>query len=215
MSRHLNDQYYGGNRLREVGTPSAGTDAANKAYVDGIVEDLVLPGMTFYGYTDTPTVTADKIVTLIEPKAGFSNGSKLLLHFYQDVGANGATITVGGGTYLLTYHQHAITAGIIKAGDKASVVCYNNVAHIVAIDRWGIDMSAAQGTLPSYTGNAGKVLAVKSGEDGVQWEPLTGGAGQLAVMDDNNGNIGLSLIGGSQSLAVTDDDNGNITLTLN
>ncbi len=32
--KHLNDQYYGGNRLKEVGAPIECTDAANKEYVD-------------------------------------------------------------------------------------------------------------------------------------------------------------------------------------
>jgi len=36
--KHLNDQHFNGNRLREVGTPVAGADAANKAYVDNCIE---------------------------------------------------------------------------------------------------------------------------------------------------------------------------------
>lgn len=36
--KHLNDQYFDGNRLREVGTPVADADAANKAYVDNGIE---------------------------------------------------------------------------------------------------------------------------------------------------------------------------------
>ena len=213
--RHLNDQYFSGNQLKEVAEPSVATDAATKGYVDGIVEGQVLPGMTFYGYTDTPAATANKVVTLIAPTDGFADGSKLIIHFYNDVGS-GSTITVGGDSYLLTHHQYAITAGVIKAGDKALIVCFKSVAHVVAIDRWGVDMSAAQGTLPALAGNAGRVLAVNNGETGVEWVPMGGsGASQLAVSDDDDGNIGLSLTGGSQSLSVVDDNNGNITLTLN
>jgi hypothetical protein len=215
--RHLNDQYFSGNQLKEVAYPSVATDAATKGYVDGIVEGLVSPGGTFYGYTDTPAATANKVVTLIKPTAWFANGSKLLLHFYNAVPAgNSNTITVAGNQYMLVYHQAAITAaGIINAGDKALIVCYNSVAHVIAIDRWGVDITAAQGTLPALANNAGKVLAVNSGENGVEWVPMSGGsAGLLTVTDDDNGNIGLSLSGGSQSLSVTDDNNGNITLTL-
>ncbi|MBQ3734352.1 MAG: hypothetical protein II859_10365 [Bacteroidales bacterium] len=216
--RHLNDQYFSGNQLKEVAEPSVATDAATKGYVDGIVEGLVSPGVTFYGYTDTPAATANKVVTLIAPTDGFANGSKLLLHFNNAVPAgNSNIITVAGNQYMLAYHQAAITtAGIINAGDKALIVCFNSVAHVVAIDRWGVDMSAAQGTLPALAGNAGRVLAVNNGETGVEWVPMGGsGASQLAVTDDDNGNIGLSLTGGSQSLSVVDDNNGNITLTLN
>ena len=217
--RHLNDQYFSGNQLKEVAEPSVATDAATKGYVDGIVEGLVSPGVTFYGYTDTPAATANKVVTLIAPTDGFANGSKLLLHFNNAVLAgNSNTITVAGNQYMLAYHQAGITtAGIINAGDKALIVCVNSVAHVVVIDRWGVDMSAAQGTLPPLEGNAGRVLAVNNSATGVAWVPMGGGgnAGQLAVTDDDNGNIGLSLTGGSQSLSVTDDDNGNITLTLN
>jgi hypothetical protein len=181
------------------------------------VEGLVSPGVTFYGYTDTPAATANKVVTLIAPRDGFVDGSKLILHFNHDVPAGYEnTITVGGNTYALVYHQYGVTsAGIIKAGDKVQIVCYNGAAHIIAIDRWGIDITAAQGTLPALANNAGKVLAVNNGENGVEWVPMSGGsAGQLTVTDDDNGNIGLSLTGGSQSLSVTDDNNGNITLNL-
>lgn len=216
--RHLNDQYFSGNQLKEVAEPSVATDAATKGYVDGIVEGQVLPGMTFYGYTDTPAATANKVVTLIAPRDGFVDGSKLILHFNHNVPAGYEnTITVGGNTYALVYHQYGVSsAGIIKAGDKVQIVCYNGAAHIIAIDRWGIDISAAQGTLPALAGNAGRVLAVNNGETGVEWVPMGGsGASQLAVSDDDDGNIGLSLTGGSQSLSVVDDNNGNITLTLN
>lgn len=52
MSRHLNDQYYGGNRLREVGTPAAGTDAANKDYVDAAVANAGGGGHASLDVTD-------------------------------------------------------------------------------------------------------------------------------------------------------------------
>ena len=35
--RHLSTQYFGGNQLKEVASPTSGTDAANKAYVDAAV----------------------------------------------------------------------------------------------------------------------------------------------------------------------------------
>lgn len=50
--RHLNDQYYGGNRLREVGTPVAGADAANKAYVDAAVANAGGGGHAALDVTD-------------------------------------------------------------------------------------------------------------------------------------------------------------------
>ena len=35
--KHLSTQYFNGNQLKEVGTPTENTDAANKAYVDAAV----------------------------------------------------------------------------------------------------------------------------------------------------------------------------------
>ena len=35
--RHLSTQYFNGNQLKEVATPTENTDAANKAYVDAAV----------------------------------------------------------------------------------------------------------------------------------------------------------------------------------
>ena len=35
--RHLTTQYFGNNQLKEVASPTASTDAANKAYVDAAV----------------------------------------------------------------------------------------------------------------------------------------------------------------------------------
>ena len=50
MARHLNDEYFSGNKLKEVGAPVDGTDAANKDYVDGALSDIsALPASTKYG----------------------------------------------------------------------------------------------------------------------------------------------------------------------
>ena len=54
--KHLNDQYFDGNRLREVGAPVAGADAANKAYVDYCLEAR---GVRIYrNVTGTAAVTS-------------------------------------------------------------------------------------------------------------------------------------------------------------
>lgn len=270
MRRHLNDQYFSGNRLREVGAPDAATDAANKAYVDGIgiavyhfdwgehdegvltdrdgdpvtpqtiagsadagktvlletggrcyalgrydmsgspqemvfvavdfsaghgaaarldylyynsddgwdgdniglqerlesgtniktvgglsllgSGNLTLPGTLFYGITNTAEATAEKVVALTNPTTGFANGSCLLLHFTYGVPAGyGNAVSVGGVSYALTYHQYGITtAGVINAGDKVLLYCYNAVAHVIAIDRWGADI-AGKTLLPTHT----------------------------------------------------------------
>ena len=56
MSRHLNDQYFGGNKLKEVGLPVDGPDAANKTYVD---EALAARGVHIYRtLTGTAAVTS-------------------------------------------------------------------------------------------------------------------------------------------------------------
>lgn len=40
--KYFNDQYFNGNKLRDVGAPSQGTDAANKTYVDQSIAGLDL-----------------------------------------------------------------------------------------------------------------------------------------------------------------------------
>lgn len=273
MRRHFNDQYFSGNRLREVGAPAAATDAANKAYVDGIgiavyhfdwgehdegvltdrdgntvgpqaiagsadagktvlletggrcyalgrydmsgspqemvfvavdfsaghgaaarldylyynsddgwdgdniglqerlesgtniktvgglsllgSGNLTLPGTLFYGITNTAEATAEKVVALTNPTTGFANGSCLLLHFTYGVPAGyGNAVSVGGVSYALTYHQYGITtAGVINAGDKVLLYCYNAVAHVIAIDRWGADIAGKQDALVASGAN--------------------------------------------------------------
>lgn len=45
--RHLSTQYFNGNQLKEVAAPTAGTDAANKAYVDQAVANAGGGGGSF------------------------------------------------------------------------------------------------------------------------------------------------------------------------
>lgn len=141
--RHLNDQYYGGNLLREVGAPAESTDAANKAYVDALQRPV------FFGITNTAEATALKVVTLEEPASGFANGRLLQLYFTYAVPAgNDNAISVGGASYGLALHGIGITAaGVICAGDRVLLWCYNGFANVIAIDRWGADIAGKQDTL--------------------------------------------------------------------
>ena len=107
-----------------------------------ILSDLEQPAPIFYGITNTAEATATKAVTLTNPSDGFVNGSFLLLHFTYAVPAGSDNaISVDGVSYGLTYHQYGVTSsGVVNAGDKVLLYCYNYVAHIVAIDRWGADI---------------------------------------------------------------------------
>ncbi len=116
-----------------------------------ILSDLEQPAPIFYGITNTAEATATKAVTLINPSDGFVNGSFLLLHFTYAVPAGSDNaISVDGVSYGLTYHQYGVTSsGVVNAGDKVLLYCYNYVAHIVAIDRWGADIQGKQDALPA------------------------------------------------------------------
>ena len=120
-----------------------------------ILFDLEQPAPIFYGITNTAEATATKAVTLINPSDGFVNGSFLLLHFTYAVPAgNGNAISVDGVSYGLTYHQYGVTSsGVVNAGDKVLLYCYNYVAHIVAIDRWGADIQGKQDALVTSGAN--------------------------------------------------------------
>ncbi len=139
-----------------------------------ILSDLEQPAPIFYGITNTAEATATKAVTLINPSDGFVNGSFLLLHFTYAVPAGSDNaISVDGVSYGLTYHQYGVTSsGVVNSGDKVLLYCYNYVAHIVAIDRWGTDIQGKQDALPDITNNAGKALVVNDGETGFVWKKL-------------------------------------------
>lgn len=128
----------------------------------------------FYGVTDSQESSATKVVTLVKPATDFKNGSFLLLHFHYGVPAgNVNTISVEEQTYGIVYHQYGITsAGVINAGDKVLLWCYNAIAHVIAIDRWGKDIAGKQDALPAIANNVGKVLAVNSTGTDLVWITL-------------------------------------------
>ena len=162
-----------------------------------ILSDLEQPAPIFYGITNTAEATAMKAVTLINPSDGFVNGSFLVLHFTYAVPAgNGNAISVDGMSFMLAYHQYGVTSsGVVNAGDKVLLYCYNNVAHIVSIDRWGADIQGKQDALPAIANNAGKVLAVNSGGTGLEWANngalLTGGT-RITIDADGSHTVDLT-----------------------
>lgn len=50
--RHLNDQYFSGNQLKEVADPSVATDAATKGYVDAALANAGGGGHASLDVTD-------------------------------------------------------------------------------------------------------------------------------------------------------------------
>lgn len=50
--RHLSTQYFNGNQLKEVAAPTAGTDAANKTYVDQAVASAGGGGTAIFTLVD-------------------------------------------------------------------------------------------------------------------------------------------------------------------
>jgi len=68
--RHLNDQYFGGNLLKEVGTPVEGTDAANKAYVDAAASGGGIATHDFTHVANTTVNTATTTITFAANQRG-------------------------------------------------------------------------------------------------------------------------------------------------
>lgn len=85
-----------------------------------------------YGTCDTAAATAAKAVTL----SGYDlvNNGIVSVKFTYDVPAS-ATMNINSkGAKSIYYHGAAITAGIIKAGDIATFMYYNNIYHLIAVD---------------------------------------------------------------------------------
>ena len=85
-----------------------------------------------YGTCDTAAATAVKAVTL----SGYAlvNNGIVSVKFTYDVPAS-ATMNINSkGAKSIYYHGAAITAGIIKAGDIATFMYYNNIYHLISLD---------------------------------------------------------------------------------
>ena len=116
--------------------------------------DVELGDTLCYCIENSGDTTSSVVAMDVAHPSGFAprNGSLIIAHFYSSVPAAAAlTIT---GTALqnlgIVYHQYGITAGVIEAGDKALVWCYNNVAYVLTIDRQGVGVS----TLAALTDTA-------------------------------------------------------------
>jgi hypothetical protein len=87
---------------------------------------------------------------------------------------------------------------------------------IVALARGGTGAGTAAGAriniLPSYTGNAGKALALNAGATDVEWVPLAG-TGTVTSVDVSGGTTGLTTTGGPITAAGTITIGGTLITT--
>lgn len=87
------------------------------------------------GTCDTAAATAAKVVTLAS--YNLRTGGYVTVKFTYDVPAN-ATMNINSkGAKAIYYRGSAITAGVIKAGDRATFVYNGTQYELVSIDRWG------------------------------------------------------------------------------
>lgn len=103
--------------------------------------DVELGDTLCYCIENSSDTTSSVVAMDVAHPSGFAprNGSLIIAHFYSSVSAAAAlTIT---GTALqnlyIVYHNLGITAGVINAGDNALILCYNNVAYVLTVDRQG------------------------------------------------------------------------------
>lgn len=87
--RFLNDQYFSGNKIKELGAPTEGTDAANKAYVDG------LRGLIPSGTCDSTSTSKAKTVTIAGITA-LTDGLLIMVANNSVASASGVTLNVNG-----------------------------------------------------------------------------------------------------------------------
>lgn len=93
---------HGGNLITNVGTPSAGTDAANKSYVDTAIANLnsLFDGKGSVRAASTANVTVSNPGTAVFDGVTLSNGDRLLLKNQSTQAENGIYVFNGSGSAL-------------------------------------------------------------------------------------------------------------------
>lgn len=68
-----------------------------------------------------------------------ANGGIVCINAINDIDAN-ATLNISNkGASSIYYRGSAITSGVIKAGDVATLVYYSNRYYLLSVDRWGLE----------------------------------------------------------------------------
>lgn len=130
------------------------------------------------GYATCSTAAATAAKTASLSSYSLTTGGYVAVKFSYDVPAS-ATLNVNSkGAKAMYYRGAAITAGIIKAGDVA-VFVYSTYYHLVAIDRWGVDIASLLTSLSTLSGD------VSALED--KTTPVT-----VAMTLDGSGNLSFT-----------------------
>ena len=116
--------------------------------------DVELGDTLCYCIENSGDTTSSVVAMDVAHPSGFAprNGSLIIAHFYSSVPA-AAALTITGTALqnlFIVYHNLGITAGVINAGDNAHILCYNNVAYVLSVDRQGVGAS----TLAALTDTA-------------------------------------------------------------
>lgn len=96
------DQSHGGNKITSLGTPTSGTDAATKGYVDTAIGNLnsIFDGKGSVRAASTANVTVSNPGTAVFDGVTLSNGDRLLLKNQSAQAENGIYIFNGSGSAL-------------------------------------------------------------------------------------------------------------------
>lgn len=115
--------------------------------LDFIKNKPALPKAIFWAYTDSAEISSVKTITLIDPLDGFVDGSYIVVDFrvggVSESDQNRLLINtlLGQRNYFIVYRGVSLNnGGFIKKADKVLFFCYQNYAHIISIDRWGMDL---------------------------------------------------------------------------
>lgn len=122
------------------------TDSLAAVATSGSYDDLTnKPNNAYYGQGILQNEINNTSATIAVTFGGYSQktGGAVSLRFKNNVPA-GAKLNINGkGSKPIWYRGAALTAGVIKAGDRCLFMYNTNgYYHLLANDRWGVDIAA-------------------------------------------------------------------------
>jgi len=182
------------------GVPSAGSGTIAAR------EDHVHPAVDLSDTTETSGVlpmSRGGTGGSLSPVAGalvYSDGSKFDL---TTLGSTGQAL-FGNGAGAPTWHTISTSLSGLTMGFVGSNYTLSGTLGITSGGTGATTAAAALANLlPSYGGNAGKILAVNGGATGVEWISPSAGSGTVTSVNVSGGTTGLTTSGGPVTTAGT------------